>query len=809
MWKSSRAISDLLEEIPNTADLEKFYSLSIMWRNAAYPCDYSADPEWTSLLTFSREGEELLTHLRGDIQPNEPDLYLALFMMFNHHDLIFSHELSNLDGILSLLEKETLSNKIKFPYRFGRALYDKFHEFEHFDRANHLLPQDVDALLKDTPKGVYQVGNLTLGPLGVVYSAEPRSIYPELKLPLWHCADTGCNTVHIVDLVRHQPPVERIFSAINRKGKDLFGPSSEWKAKLKWLHREGRWENGRKYSDLIETIGDCIVGKERTALTAHALKGASKLSLRQIITTPPRKKSNGDGSPEDVAQRLTSEEQLQLLMSLEDNILVEYIDELTDRRSIKIPLGDVRKPEFSATSRAKDQRCQLSALGIRSYRPNPISNLSALILQAYESENMVNELAWKLRQAGGKNLREALFNHIRDKGPETSVRELVLSSAALTKTICNEVSLSLKHISSNDKKSVEKILWKLGFNPADYSDTLKRLKVRLSDFNQKLLSTPSIDTEDDREGIRSAGVNLFVSLEEFLDSLISYNVWLLYSDHFASNRFSYDIDEARHCVSQALSIPNEDEMVVVPWSENGDNTLGTLLYYLARTASWIESLEDANRDQLKKDEDDLPHYYDDKLRPFPFRHTQLWADADVSELSKYKDGFITIARLIGQADLASVRNGIDHHRDEYSFPESDKMFACVARLSQALESADVNRYFPKQFWLESKKENRYGVREYTYLDYADRELITFGPNVAMGLPNQIYAHPVIIAPGNLLGYPNSQLMFWIQERNEYSNFWRDYPKRRKPEPARENELLGSNSSTHEQTGSKAPTASLS
>lgn len=808
MWKSSRAISELLKEIQGAAELEKLYSLSVMWRNIVYPFDYSADPEWTSLLTFSREGEDLLKHLRGDIHSSEPDLYLALFMKFNHHDLIFSHELSNLDGILSLLEKEILNNKIKFPYRFGRTLYDKFHELEHIDRATHLLPQDVDALLNGTPKGVYQVGNLTVGPLGVIYSAEPRAIYPDLKLPLWHCADTGCNTIHIVDLVRHQPPVGRIYSAINHKATDLFGPPSEWNAELRWFHREGRWDNGRKYSDLIETIGDCIVGKERTALTAHALKGVSKLSLRQIITAPPRKKSNGDGSPEEVAQRLTSEEQLQLLMSLEDNMLVEYIDELTDRRVIKIPLGDVRKPEFSATSRSKDQRCRLSALGLRSHLPNPISNLSALILQAYESENIVNELLWKLRQVSGKNLRESLFNYIRDKGPETSVRELVLSSAALTKTICNEVSLSLKHVSSNDKKSVEKILWKLGFNPAGYSDTLKRLRARLNDFNQKLLSIPSIDTEDDRESIRSAGVNLFVSLEEFLDSLISYNVWLLYNDHFSSNKFCYDLDEARHCVTQAFSTTSDDDIVGLPWSENGDNTLGTLLHYLARTASRIDSLEDANRDELKKDEADLPHYCDDKLRPFPFRHTQLWADTDLSELSKYKDGFATIARLIGQADLASVRNGIDHHRDEYSFPDSDKMFACVARLSQALDSADVNRYFPKQFWLESKKENRYGVIEYSYLDYGGRELITFGPNVAMGLPNQIYAYPVIIAPGNLLGYPNSQLMFWFQERNEYSVFWRDYPKRRKPELTRENESSVSNASSHEQTEIEAPAASL-
>ncbi|WP_139834512.1 MULTISPECIES: hypothetical protein [unclassified Pseudomonas] len=782
MWRSNVDIALELELVGGGNALEKLFSLSVLWKGAIYPEGYTADKKWPDLLRLSEKGESFARAMSAHYGlGEEADFYLALFAKFNHHDVFFSPEHSDVEGISALLENEILSERIRLPYRFGRCLYDRFHDLEQINRANHLLPHDVDKLLHGTPKGVYQVGSLVVGPLGVLTSTEPRAIHPISTLPLWHCEDTGCNTVHHVDLLPHQTVINRIFRAVNRQALDEFGPPSEWKKELKWRHRDARWENGRKYSDIIEMIADCIVGQERFSLTVQALKGSGKLSLRQLLSRPPRKKAASEGTPEEVASRLTGEEQLQLLMYLDDSLLVEYIDELVSKKTIKIPLGDVRRPEFSAAGMGQDQRSELSVLGVRSFQPNAISNLSALIWQAYESEGVLNELEWKLRQAGGKSPRESLFNYIRDRGPEVVVKELVLSSAALTKRICADVKLALSHVDSNDDVSVEKMLWKLGFNPSGYSDTLKRLKSRLRDFNEKLLSIPSIDTENDREAIRSVGVNLFVSLEDFLDNFISYNVWLLYNDHFTANRFQYDIDVARRSVSLALGSKLQVEDVVVSWSSKGNNALGTLLQYLNKAAVWMESLEEGDRDVLKKSDSDLPHYYDDKLRPFPFRHTQLWADTDLTELAKHKEGFLSISRLIHQAGLASVRNGIDHHRDEHSFPDADKMIACAARLSQALESADINRYFPKQFWLVSKKENRYGAVEYLYMDYANRELVAFGPHFASGLPSHMYNYPVVIAPGNLLGYPNSQMMFWVQERSEYSVFWEDYPKRRKLE----------------------------
>ena len=242
-------------------------------------------------------------------------------------------------------------------------------------------------------------------------------------------------------------------------------------------------------------------------------------------------------------------------------------------------------------------------------------------------------------------------------------------------------------------------------------------------------------------------------------------------------------------MSKAIGETIECDNGMVTWSANGENALGVLLRYLAQTAVWIESLIEKERDELKRNDDELPHYVNEDLRPFPFRHKQFWADTDLTELIKYKDGFLSISRLIHQADLATVRNGIDHHRDELTFPDSDKMLACVVRLQQAVENSDVSRYFPKPFWLTSRKGDRFGIIKRIFTDYASRELEVYGPSVASGLPNQIYRHPVVIAPANLIGYPNSQLMFRIREKSEHSTYWSDYPRRRKIESMRNANII--------------------
>jgi hypothetical protein len=164
---------------------------------------------------------------------------------------------------------------------------------------------------------------------------------------------------------------------------------------------------------------------------------------------------------------------------------------------------------------------------------------------------------------------------------------------------------------------------------------------------------------------------------------------------------------------------------------------------------------------------------------FPFRHTSLWADCDSSALRRYTEDFSKIVKLLAQSRLASVRNGLDHKRPESTFPSGDEMLACVARLRESFEVADLTRIYPKVFWLYSNRSYRAGTNEFEIRDYAGRTTLFFGPDLAIGVPTVQFDRPFLVCPGNLLGVPNAEICFRLADWNEYTKYWDGYPRRRR------------------------------
>jgi len=209
------------------------------------------------------------------------------------------------------------------------------------------------------------------------------------------------------------------------------------------------------------------------------------------------------------------------------------------------------------------------------------------------------------------------------------------------------------------------------------------------------------------------------------------------------------------------------------------NPLGTLLRYLRAAADWIQTLPGRNPESAQRPERDLPHFADNDYLKFPFRHTALWADSDPTGLQRHSDLFARIVKLVEESDPASVRNGLDHFRDSEQFPAADKLLACVVRLGQALELADVHRFIPKVHWLFDRKGNRFGAAQNEFRDYAGRTVISYGPRLVLGLEMDSYDGARVVAPGNLLGLPNASLVFYLREPSDFSTYWEDYPRRRR------------------------------
>ncbi|MGA8573857.1 MAG: hypothetical protein WB560_15460, partial [Desulfobaccales bacterium] len=526
MWKSSRDISKLVSSFSGLDKLRSLYSLSRFWESAIYPENYHANDKLPSLLVPTEAGRKYIEDLKDIITHYpKPDFYLALFAFFSYHEIIFDWELSDHGAIRLLFEEELLKGQIQLPYRFGRLLYDRFNDHFYNDGINHIPPPDVAKLLRGTPVGIYQLGKYLSGPLGILESQEARYLPPELRLPLWHCSDTGCRSLHRVTLLPPRIPCVIAYDNISNLLFDKYGPASEWLMPLRRMLR-GDY-GGRKYVDLPILIADSIIGSERIRLVSFALSGKRGQVLRETLSMAPRKKSYGIGSAKDVAMKLTPEGQVQILLVLPDQDLVTLVDQMVQNGDIRMSIGEVRKARQSPPHHSKDMRTELSSNGLRSESRNPVLILVSSILNAYDKGNMTSELNWRLRTAPEVSPRDGLAEFIRRVGPQRAIQDLILSSQIITEHICQEILLPMEGVMSVGQNiATNRILWKMGFDPPQYDEFFPRLESRLSLFNEIILSSTPIVSEDERERIRAAGVNLFVSAEEFIDLLISYNIWL-------------------------------------------------------------------------------------------------------------------------------------------------------------------------------------------------------------------------------------------------------------------------------------------
>ncbi len=777
-WRSSPEIKKALAESPNIESLRDAASLRRYLRSALFGKDYRASAEWERIIVMSAAGEDALK-LFGTTSVSEAtraDSLMAMFCLFFHHELFVDYTRCDLKALSELVNTEALAGKLAWPHRFGRLLYDKFNNSYSGDRTDHLLPEESLALVEGTPQGVYQVGRLVSGPLGLIEASCARYIPPTRSPVLWHCSDPGCQSAHVVDLLPAEVPVVQRINDGRKALISQLGPASEWESPLAKFLGADIPRQPYTYYDVCTVIADCIVGEERTSLVTSALSGSNGNLLREALAKPPRKKNSGRGAPEALAKALGDAEQLQLLFLLQDSDLIGLIDQCVTHGTIHVPLAEIRRAKVSPPASNRTPTSEFSSLGVRCSGREPLLDFCALLWEAYSSSNRISELDWRLRNRMASGTQNMLLDYLCKNEPSTAVKELVLASEPVTKAICDKLRCPV--VDLIDNRFVDRLLWKLGFDLPRFGDTLGLLRRRLESFGQELLAVGTLRGERDRERIRSAGVNLFVSVEEFLEQIVCFNVWLLASDHFLVTGFRYDSRIARRKVAEVLGRTVISGEVEATWNAEDANTLGSMMAYLNETANWMKSLPGSQRQALLRPEADLPNYADDEFRVFPFLHTALWADSDFGCLEKLANDFAGFVVRISRSNLASIRNGLDHHRDEVSFPKIDEMLAFVAHFREAVDIADINRFFPKEFWLERTHEDRFARQEFEFKDYFGRSHVFFGPSFVHGIPGATHDRPVVIAPGNLLGFANAEILFTVRETSVFSAYWEGYPRRR-------------------------------
>lgn len=777
LWKSRYQTNALIQESLERDSIYSMYCLSSILSSCWMNQSLVFDQEWDNAIHLNEYGTKVIDDLEEIRDVPEEIKKLALFMIFFHEDIFIDTERSDIDKISLLINKMISADSIRFPNFLGRNLYDKFAEQDKWYAKSHLSPEESDELLSGVPNGIFQIGNWIVGPLGLLNIGEIRYSPTTTDVPLWHCPNIDCEGYHKAKLYSYR---NNLFWCINTINSHLKNKSSlqksEWRGSI-LSSKESLGTGIEKYYNIITFLGDAIVGDELDKLMIRMLKSNNRSKLAEIL-----KKLNQHnlikGHPDEIVNNLNSSQKIQLICLLHNKEIVLLLDKCIINEEIVISPYDLRRPKISPPKKSKDcLGIEVSRFGSRLSQLNSFEYLVDIIWSSYITIDSLDDLAWKISVRDRKINKDDLIKYIRGADIYKIISELIVNDRKVSVAVCEMIDLGVDFLIESDL-AVKMIAYKIGFNPLFEEVKYKTMQSRIDSFFNTIISFSKISKEEDREQIRSSGVNLFVAVEEFLEEIVVYNTWLISSDHYAETKFKYDYIKAREHVINILGEVIESGDSKIKWSALGGNTLGTAFTYFAGLIRWLKEKRLEDRSKYLKDLRKLPSILKLDGSKFYLKHSQLWADTNETQFSTYIEDLEDIYRALNESKFISIRNSIDHKRDDGEFPDLESLLNCVNQVRRAFILANSGRFVPKSFHMCRSQRDEYDRREYMLSDYDQNIIIRYGPEMYEGMPKYTFGLPIIISPGDLLGHSNVYLNFLPQKRSAYSDYWEGFPIRK-------------------------------
>lgn len=707
---------------------------------------------------------------------------LMCFLTLTHVDVLVDVMATDLEKIEASINSQLLAGKIRFPFVFGRELYDRAAELFPTERAS-LSVEETDELLKGTSPGVLQAGNYVAGPNGLLTSRANRDISIYRSVPLFHCADPDCDRVHRTELATDfEAPVNWFRTDLRKMLDEESKEGSAWGAFLGEISNfDHRYYSEDGMDTLPFLIGDALNDAELHRL-ATALIGDESTKLREILESAPDSELLQGGKLRRDASRA---ELLQAILLATDADIIACLDNLVYRGRIAVPEGEIRRPMVNqrARSGAFGLQVQLSRHGVAA-RPSSASfssaRLRALLGKLYElGKQDEAELDWQLRGVEAPERDHRLEEFYRNSDPREILRRLVFSRYSDLVAASHHLGLRLRAVGElTDDELIEALLWKLGYSagtPANAHGRFWRLHTSLG----RLTAEASVSTLSDIEAIRSVASNYFVALEELLIDALVYSTWALTTDHYTQRRrFVFDPDLVRSTAVRTMNEYAAASSGEVESLEYFDNR--TSLYALCRgfaiLADGLQAM-DADRGKLARGEDDLPGFVKHTtIQSFPFRHTALFVDLSDRSRSDLVRHLQELSRALVAAKVYDVRNSYLHFRRSQA--ELDQMSEALSACETVVGTLERTGLARSSFHLANTKTDEWGRSSVTFHGAGGREIVFARPSKFdwAGVPGM--GGTQYVMPLAQMGDPGEPVRFIPGVTSLFSEMWSDYPRRR-------------------------------
>lgn len=766
---------------------ERLFSLHYFLFCVGVTDKYRIPSAISELVVLTDAGNLLLVEVKKilpDVDVNA--VYFGFLLDLTHKEFWLDAEKTDIDGLYALFDHMLFTNQLYIPWIFGRDLYDNYHRL--FTEAKKNLDEiETKDLLANSPKGVIQVGNLLAGPFGIVDDVKfNRAILNSHKIPLWHCSDTGCEALHNVEIDISPIPEIEIAGTISDIAFDLLGEGEDWYA----IYKE-TFPSTRDYynSDVVADIGamliSCFGMVELRCLTGKLLISHSEY-IRSKIKHRGNIKTLFQNSGILISSKLTKEQCLQIILLLNDDEIIKALEELIHVGEIKVPPEEIRSPKLGGKGANiwLGMYSEISQYGFRQVSSSfpdiaiAISRLRNLVIDFYETRGIPeSSLMHLLRFQVGNTVKQKLDNYINEGDPSAVLKELIsIHDKGLFQCVeYLKFGYAPPLRNSNDEDIlIKKILWKLGFSVPLYRSSHTVFVERL-DLLLKVSRSMVNSSESERDRARSAGVNLFVSLEEILDLALAYTSWLFLSDHFAITRLGFDVNSGR---AVAVKYLNGAKLGSEKLSlrADGKNTLFPLIEGFSVLAKKIQSLRQKKDKRYLRDISGFPgHAGVTKLENFPFLHTMFLFDMDESELDACIIALNAIPKALRDGNVCDVRNRLEHKRED--FPSAEEIEGCCNVISDSIDLLLNHSFYPMDYYHAETIIDKYGRRKEKYENSKGDSIFVSWPLRHMLSYSPPDLGPMAINKNIHIGDSSDIFIAKIVATSDYANMWQDYPKR--------------------------------
>ncbi len=778
-WKNYLQLKEEYSDSEFQKNFIELFTIKVFLEYCLIPSGYSPNSLIERAIFLSSEGEKWVPLIQQSIKNiSQEEIKYALFAKFFHHDLFI--DVYNSDNMIlqKFLDAEIKGERIKFPWVFGRILYDRF--FEIFPiQTKELSYDETDYLLKKTPKGVFQIRDVLIGPFGVLNSGQFRFLPPTRTVPLWHCSDPSCKAFHSVRLSSGKSKIIEAIDFIEEKSKKTKGPPSEWDFFFFRVAKKSDYYNEMHPGQLPWRIVNAFSETEIRNIIKRIIEHHSN-EIRSRFPKAKRFKNILSGSAEKISKRLNKTQCFQLILLMSDEIITSNLEFLIDNKIIHIPSTEIRTTKKTYPSNSwlqVDWEC--SQFGVRPISSENIAfaRLKLLINELYKKQ--LKQLKWKLRHIDGESVYEKLDNYLYSEDPENVICELVIATPDNIQQAFKLLRYGrfvFPSTPQDERRLIQKILWKLGFDIRIYPSHQKLFWARLENFIETLKASTIYD-EQIKESIRSACVNFFVSLEEILDYSLSFITWALLSDHYGITKFICNFEEARRFMASNLKGRRLGSNEPLKLDPEGKNTLYPLIQGFVILAELCNEIIQNREIELRRPENERPGYYGNtEIELFPFFHKALILDLKKGEQDRIIELLKEITDTLEKSKICDIRNRLEHKRKD--FPDQNEIVLACDAIKNIINKLENTGICPLIYLYNSVKIDQYRRGIVMLKNYRGRENQIRIPSQynRCGLP--LANVPLIIVPWIHIGDSVEFLRFQFKENSDFEEMWQDYPKRK-------------------------------